>query len=676
MVSRFGQALYAAQIVAPDGFNSLEQIDNRTITRSGRRLSPERITHHPSLPRLVKIGLNNDQTLSAEAVAETTARLQKQRAKNNFHSKIHRYLLTPDRHKSARILGYLASRARARQAPEFGAPTPCSDKAWGMIPGVNFWQNDDGLWRCSDHGAIYETYLTSHAVRYPSQVGSDLYTNSCAAAVFHFLAQRSQNTQQAERWTEALADIAHYLSHLRLHPRQRLESDHREFDFGPIFLALGAEAAAPWLGWSNYDPVNVYGLRYFNEALLAQSVSPKEKPALERRIALILRTLEKNQTRQGLLQDNFSGNAVASTDLTYHQYALAMLCLGNARLRNPRADAIISKAIDYSARQTLANGEPSYYGRGANNVYHVASLACALCYGIARLEQPHESILERVVSRLEAFQDAEGWWPTALNRVEYAQMMGWHGSNAQYGALSAFLLAESAQFLTECFTGTRTHAEKTSFVAIPTRPTQSNQHAALRHCVLRRRSVELALTSGGGHIPWSQGLHCSGYAGITALVVNRRNVWLTNDVLTLWKRQEIITADLPYQTLFDRRRLRSSSEVAQEAILEISGPKMKGAARYTVREDGFAVEIEHPFSTAEHNLPLLGKCRVERKSLTNVNIISEAGFIINILANDPVTIEKIEIPVNPQGPGTLIRVIGKNPKLEVVYQISETEIKQ
>ena len=345
MAGRFAEALRAEQLRLPDAFASLEAIGPLTVTASGRRLEPARLTRHPGEPRLVKIGLSGDLAPDQAVLTETRARLQGQRAKNDLPSKIKRYLLAPDRHKLARIAGYLGSKLRARRAPPFGAPVAGGDKGWALVPGVNFWQGDDGLWRCTDHGAIYEALLTSHAVRYTSQGSTDLYTNSCAAALFRIMGDRGGD--QAPAWREALWAGAAYFSGLRQHPRQRLESDHREFDYGPLRLALGAEAAAPSAGWTNYDPVNVYGLRYFNDALAGDAS----------RRGLILGVLERNQRRDGLLADNFAGNAVVSADLTYHQYALAMLCLGNARVNDPRADRISEKALACSLAQLLATGE-------------------------------------------------------------------------------------------------------------------------------------------------------------------------------------------------------------------------------------------------------------------------------------------------------------------------------
>ena len=629
MAGRCALALRAEQIRMAEAFTSLEAIGPLVVTAGGRRLEPARLTRHPQHPRLVKIGLEGDIVPDGAVLAETHARLKGQRAKNDLVSKIKRYLLASDRYKLARILGFVGSRLRARRAPPFGAPAAGSDKSWALVPGLNFWQDNDGLWRCSDHGAIYEHLLTSHAVRYPSQIGTDLYTNACAAALFRFMDDRGGDRGGEPGWREALWASASYFSGLRRHPRQRLESDHREFDYGPLRLALGAEAAAPSAGWTNYDPVNVYGLRYFNDALAGDAS----------RRGLILGVLERNQSRDGLLRDNFAGNAVGSADLTYHQYALAMLCLGNAIVRDPRADRIIEKALACSVANLLETGEATYYGRGANNVYHLASFACALCYGAARLGLDTAAALERVTARLEAFQGESGLWPTAMNHAERTLMIGWHGSNSQYGALSAFLLAQGAKLLAEGETA-------------PARPVPSLDHLRTPgQLVLRGHGLELALTAGGGPIPWSQGLHAAGFAGMAALVVQGRNLLLTNDRLTPWGKAPLLVADLQDQTPLDRRRLVRDGGGA--ATLMVSGPKLRGRYRYALGPDGLTVSVLCG-GTARHALALAGRCGIAETTSDTATIVSDAGFSLVVRVAGGLSAALVPVPVNPQGPGTLL----------------------
>ena len=628
MAGRCAEALRAEQVRLPQSFATLEEIGPLVVTASGRRLEPARLVRHPEQPRLVKIGLSGDVVPDEAVLAETRARLKGQRAKNDLLSKIKRYLLTPDRHKLARILGFIGSRLRARRAPPFGAAAAGTDKGWGLVPGVNFWQGDDGLWRCTDHGAVYEHLLTSHAVRYPSQVGTDLYTNSGAAALFRLMGERGGETAA---WRDALWASATYFSGLRQHPRQRLESDHREFDYGPLRLALGAEAASPSAGWTNYDPVNVYGLRYFNDALAGD--------ASRRR--LILGVLARNQRADGLLSDNFAGNAVASADLTYHQYALAMLCLGNAIVRDPRADRIIEKALACSAAQLLETGEATYYGRGANNVYHLASFACALCYGAARLGLDTGEALARVTARLEAFQDESGLWPTAMNRAERGEMIGWHGSNSQYGALSAFLLAQGAALLATAETA-------------PARPLPGLDHLRTPgQLVLRGHGLELALTAGGGPIPWSQGLHTAGFAGLTALVSGGRNLLLANDLLTLWGEAPLLVADLQDQSPLDRRRLVRDGPEA--ATLMISGPNLRARYRYALGPDGLTVSVLTG-EVATHALALVGRCHLSHGGADTVTLVSDAGFTVEARVAGGVSAMLTPVAVNPQGPGALLRL--------------------
>ncbi len=648
MAGRFAEAMRREQIRLPQSFASLDEIPALRVTASGRHLEPIRLTRHPGQPRLVKIGLSGDIVPDTAVLGETRARLVGQRSKNDVGSKIKRYLLTPDRYKLARIAGYAGARLRARRAPPFGAAAAGSDKSWALVPGVNFWQGTDGLWRCSDHGAIYEALLTSHAVRYPSQVGTDLYTNSCAAALFRAMIDRAGTTDPASLvWTEALAASACYFAGLRQHPRQRLESDHREFDFGPLYLAFGAETAAASAGWTNYDPVNVYGLRYFNDSLVGCSS----------RRRMTLSVLKQNQSNDGLLRDNFSGNAVASADLTYHQYALAMLCLGNARVNDPRADKIIEKALICSATQLLSNGEGTYYGRGANNIYHLASLATALCYGAARLGFDTAEALSQVLTRLEAFQRDDGFWPTAMNQAEPGEMIGWHGSNSQYGALSAFLLCQGAGLLANPS-------------ALPVRPLpRLGTDRTPGQTVLRGHGMELALTAGGGPIPWSQGLHNAGFAGMAALVAGGRNIVLANDAVTVWGHPTLLAADLQNQTPLDRRRL--TREGPDCATLTISGTQLSGRFRYALGPDGVTVSARTNTGTvANHALALIGRCQIVNSLPNTLLVASDAGFTVEVRVEGNIKATLTPIPVNPQGPGTLLCLAAQGPAADFHYRIT------
>ncbi|MEI8393467.1 MAG: hypothetical protein WCF85_01940 [Rhodospirillaceae bacterium] len=650
MVRRFAGALLETQITLPDSFESLDALPELAAIRSGvRRLEAGRVTRHPRIPGLVKVGLSGDRLPDAAALAETLARRQGQRDKHGVVSKVRRYLLAPDRHKLARIIGYFGSRRRRRFAPPFGAPTAATDKDWALVPGVNFLQGEDGRWRCSDDGAIYETHLTTRSQHYPSQVGTDLYTNSCAAALFRFMQERTGDAV----WRRGLEGCARYFAALPAHPRQRLESDHREFDYGPVRLALGAEAAARFAGWVDYDPVNVYGLRWFNEALIGGED--------RKRRAVILGVLEANQTADGLLRDNFSGNAAESTDLTYHQYALAMLCLGNARLREPRADRIIERALGYSLDQLLVNGEATYYGRGANNIYHLASLAAALCYGAGVLGRDTGVALLSVLTRLEAFQDADGLWPTAMNRCDRDGMTGWHGSNCQYGALSAFLLAEGWQLLAGDLHGA-------------VRPLSPAGSATACHQVLRADGqadgqadgIELALTGGGGPIPWSQGLHCSGFAGLTAFTFGGRNLLLTNDGYTERNKEMLLVADIPDQTPLDRRKLTRTDGGAE---LEITGPRLRGRYAYRLEQDGFTVAV-HGVGRVRHGLALIGCCRIVTAEPNAVTVCSDAGFTLTASADRRITATLVPVPVNPQGLGTLLRLESWCVALDIRYRFT------
>ncbi len=635
-VERQAKFLLGRQIIVPADPHGVEELDGVPAVRSGELvLQTARLAENPGYPGLVKIGLSGDVHTDPASTEKAAATRRNLKARQQISSKIARYLLSDRPHKLRRILGYGFGRVRDQFYRPMGPPHNCIDTAWALVPGVNFWQAEDAHLVCIDRGAVYETYLTTHGSPYPSQVGSDLYSNACAAYLFRFMWERTGEPV----WRISKEDMGHYLADLFKYPRQRLEFDSREFKFGPIFLTYGNDAAAAYGGSTNYDPVNVFGLRYYNLSLVYRgSVLDRLKKFI------IAYVVARNQTGEGLLADNFRGANVESSDLTYHCYCLAMLCLGNAGLRSRFVDSVICRALHFSLEQQLANGEVSYYGRGANNIYHLASFITALCYGATRLSLDVAPSLERAVDRLAAFQQADGGWPTCMNRMPPEHMVGWHGSAVQYGALSAFLMALGLKTIDAAGSDRREPRPRVPRTA----------GAPVRHCKLARANVEVALTAGGNRKAWDKGVHESGYAGVSGLTVDGTNIWLTNEKGLEPERGPVLTADIQMQSGRSRAWLRRTDGARAEIGLRDRGERVHYT--YDLIDGGLSVTVAASRPVV-HALALQGRLTSLEAEAKRCRCRLESGLSVTISADWPFEVESVPVVVNPQGAGFLLRLL-------------------
>jgi len=647
LVERFAGFAIARQVICPGSFPTLDALAGRSVSRSGTLIiEGQRVAFNEVEPSLAKLGLVGDILVTARDHEDTLVRTREKAVRLTLASKVRRRLLGDDGHKGARLAGYLGARWRRLRYPPISSPGSAKDRAWAFVPGLNFLREADGSWRCTDHGAIYEDFLVGRDLRYPSQVGADLYTSSCALAVFDHMAL---NTGEA-RWFEAIAAGQSYISNLAAHRRQRLEHDHREFDYAPIVKALGSGKAGQFGGWTDYDPVNVFALRYYNLALSADSAKTR---ALRR---TCLQVVRRNQTAEGMIQDNFGGNTIDSVDLTYHQYALAMLCLGNTILRDPRADAVILKALQYSRREALRDGQATYYGRGANNIYHLASFVTALAYGSTHLGIEADVEIGRSVGRLEAYQRSDGSWPTAMNNAPAAEMMGWHGSAAQYGALTAWLLAEAAALLA------RPRA------AGHYQPSPKPSRGRVRHIVLRNERIELGLTDGGAPVPWCEGIHGSGLAGITALTVDSQSALLTADRLCEPGSPPTWVSDTGEQGPRARKWMTVSSDNVR---LDIQDRGSKATFLYSLHDEGFEVSVRAK-GQACHALALQGPVTISETLPHRIVLAASSGLRIVVTSIQAIEASLHDVPVNPQGPGTLCRIASEATDAAFCYEFTWT----
>lgn len=625
---RLGGYLLARQVVFDSRVGDLRELDGVPATHDGRVFEARRSVADGNR---AKVGLSGDAGVDGGAAA-TLLRLKREQAvRLGLRSKVRRYLLADRPHKWRRLAGYAKGRLREPAYDPIRQPTPCRDHEWAMHAGVNLRRNGAGLYECIDHGGIYETRLTTRAMRYPSQVGADLYTSSCAAYVFHHLWQRTGEPG----WQRSLERLRAYFARYFAYPRQRLETDHREFDFAPVFLALGEDAAAPFRGWAKYDPVNVFGLRLYNLSLAGVRT---RGDAIRLRIAR--EAVRSAQTGDGLIRDNMRGGCVDSGDATYHHYCLAMLCLANERLNDEGIERMIDAGTAFSAGMQLADGEVAYYGRAANNVYHLASWITALAYAVGRRKQYALPLLERSLRLLLAHQRSDGAWSTALNGCEPEEMIGWHGSESQYSALAGFLLGEASRLLA---------AAPEPRPGEPERCRTSRETAVTgKHCVLRDDDLEAALTAGGDLTPWVQGTHESGHPGLTALVWKGRNVLLTNDWLRRGAPNGLRVGDIQR---VDRKGGAVLAGTAREATVNVGGD----AYRYRIAADGLSVRWSLAGGHSVYGMPVAGRPEVLSWEPGRMKLALDGGIVLAIEFDPAGEAELVPVELNPRGEGTLIR---------------------
>ena len=534
---------------------------------------------------------------------------------------------------------------------------PHRDTNWNRIPGVNFLRVDDEYFECVDHGGIYEDRLTSSSTKYPSQVGMDLYTSSSAAYLFDWCLSHDQNGYRS--WAEAVASARRFFDSFHSVPRQRIEFDHREFDYAPLHLTFGHSVSNRFRGWTNYDPVNVYALRWDN-------IVHGDESRMRRLIkaTLIKKALLRNQHACGLLPDNFRGSVRDSVDLTYHQFSLACLALGNWRAQDAKIDKIIRKGLSYSLATQLPTGEVSYYGRGSNNFYHLVAFIVALLYVGAVHHWPIGDNLRRALAYLNSHRMGriDCLFPTAMNTEPIEKMIGWHGSCHQYGAQSAVLLARGLEQLLGS-------SQRNRLPAVPRAPADA---VSKRHHLIRSQELVVAVTTGGERIAWDNGRHLTGNPGMTALCYRGKNLLVTNEECREKGIRQVCN-DL------EATRVRCSFIRTYEESLTMHlvgrDPSIRHlideTVTYQLRRNRLVVTLS---SSSRRRLPRHGLALaaplVECDANGSWALLSVLGTgLIRCRANQTLHLRSVPVSGNCKGKGTYITFVGEVYPFRIDYEL-------
>lgn len=610
--TRAARRLYSKQVCFKGYVKSLEDLEGKIALRNGRKFSNIVFKNN----NLYKVSLENDFTLPTEMTIDLKKTRSLQNKNKTITSKLKKYF--GKRNFFYRSFGFINGNL-AHILFNKNTKNPNTDSNWALVPGINFLYIPQKGYLCIDYGGIYEDYLTSQNKRYPSQVGTDLYTSSMAAYIFFHYKNKEPFNDSYD------SSYSYFLNYHNYH-RQRLEFDHKEFDYAPLTLAFGENFSAKFYGWTKYDPINVYGLRLHNENL-------KTKNNFLRK-AFIFFKLFFNQTKSGLIRDNHMGRSINSIDLTYHQFTIAELILANFHKKKNIFDKIILKGINFSVNMSLQNGEATYYGRGANNIYHLASFCCALFlsyyrYGFNKISNLSDS-LDYLLSHKEVNSkfDNDMVLPTAINEHDASEMIGWHGSCLQYEAQSAFYLIQAMRLSKSSLTN---HSQEN----IPILQLIDTKHKTYPFFNIfnSSKNIRLVICYSTENRVWNGGINETGYPGACALLINGINYLAINEKISYKNNKSILLSDL----CFLNNEFISSYKYDQSYVEFLFKPSNL-RIKYTSKGEGIKISIKKKLSAFEYylwfrykfNIRIINKFKIviEFENIENIIITSTDEFTI------------------------------------------------
>ncbi|PIT86626.1 MAG: hypothetical protein COU33_02080, partial [Candidatus Magasanikbacteria bacterium CG10_big_fil_rev_8_21_14_0_10_43_6] len=410
--------------------------------------------------------------------------------------------------------------------------------------------------------------------------------------------------------------------------------------------------------WYEYDPVNVAAMRVANAVLCHKVNIPYGK----RKYAASVKRVLKNQTIQGLIQDNTGGAVRHSADLTYHQFALACLCVAQAYTPDKRIEGIISRALACSRYIQRPDGHVSFFGRGANNVYHLASYIYAeSCATDTKIQG-----IEKLITNIHSFFDSERGLPTALNKHHEARM-GWNHCAMPYNGQSLFFLCLAYTNIFE--------QKKASIVVSPSTPSS----VASGYVVLQNSTFHAVIGRGADQYVWGEGTRFIGMGGLCALSVDGVSVLLANDFSI---KNNIWTSDLPQQAgtyaIFDTYCARLTHPEDSMALLTGDG----FSATYTCTSDAFT--MEYMISPSSQPVDCVGALSFLDTEIERVEEFTHAYHIFfkhhaTLVVSAPdlgLTLQKRRIVSNSFGTGVQYywQVDEEVPNTEARYRIIMTSV--
>jgi hypothetical protein len=373
-----------------------------------------------------------------------------------------------------------------------------------------------------DSGGFYDFLLNAEGLTYPPQVPGNYYADAYAALALAMLYSETGDREYLEASCNALDFI------LRVYPQYKPAAivwHHSDFK-NPAFIEAVEHILAPQqvldgckyeayrgligaLREDRYSPTNVYALRFHWHAAREHFCSTDEQHAIES----CVRRLEEDQTADGLFHDNIDTYPDAH-DLTYHQYALSCLAQGLRWRDHARARQMFVDGVRFSIGLTTPNGEIAYVGRGANNVYHVASailaFETAISMGVLEGEVARQArrAAALLLTQLEAHLQSNGMLPTAMNAL-VNDRVAWNHCETPYNALVAVSLLKAAQLAADGDDQSPLPLERPGTIAV------LNDSG---YATVRTQDYYAVLFAGCAEsYRWSEGRHVTGVAGLAQL---------------------------------------------------------------------------------------------------------------------------------------------------------------
>ncbi len=452
-----------------------------------------------------------------------------------------------------------------------------------------------------DHGGILDDNPNVEGEAYAPRVMANYYADGYAAYCF----LREFQVSGDEAYFEAgKAAIDFLIRSYEDYPRG-ITWQHHEFK-NPAFLEclnlLESMGRLPpayrkfvgQLRLDRYEPTNVFALRYYWMTL--QSLIQGKRD--EVRIRECRERLIRDMTQDGLILDNNPPLYTEARDLTYHQYSLA--CLAGALAVEPGDKAVrdlFLEGCEFSAANLLRNGELSFNGRGAHNIYHIASAIYTFAFARKRYGFPAHGG-DSMLDLIERHFQPDGSLPTALNHYP-EERMGWNHCRTPYNALTAFLLIKASDEGLGGWGG---------------RPLESRFMEDSGYATHRGANYDAAFFCGLGESYVYSGAHRTGVSGLAALVPlggEPINLILDRSL----RDNGLLTTDLP------------TFQVGQTFIEPIGGQIRKD-------EDGWSWVLENDQFLYERSYSFGKKCisvsnSLRKKTSDTIKVKNWWAFAVN-----------------------------------------------
>ncbi len=530
---------------------------------------------------------------------------------------------------------------------------------------------------CYDYGGIYDYFINTEINRYPPQVPENYYATAYFAYNSVKLGKIENNNGLVNAGKMALEFATKNYSY---YEPAGIAFKHTDFKYSPLIEAarlLKIKESVKYTE-SNYNPVNVYALRIHN--LVLNEDLEEDLAGDLAGVRRCLKVIRKNQAKDGLIMDNYVPNYTKSKDITYHQFAAA--CLARAYSIKPLKEVklILDKAVNFSHNILFENGEVSYYGRGNNNIYHIASaIYLFACYYKISKDKKYISAVQKLygyLSNNHLTKMYKDWLPTCLN--EYSEkMMGWNHCEMPYNMQTSYFLLYAYEILKD---------KKPNKGMVDIDKSVNKEifmESGFYH--YKNKKYEICIINGGEQLTWANGRHATGIGGIANLTVNNEQKSMSLD----FYNNKVPITDLPRIKVngkFLHPKEYKISRLSKLNNQEDSLDKSKDVKGCTLEVRYKRIRIRKEYSFMKEKIRCNVNCilakglkNVEIDGMLNIHLIhlkKEENISFNITENSKeidMRQEKEKIESNTKGKGHIQKIgffksrkVKKKIKLNVV----------